>query len=88
MESLKQNSPKQHILTVQFYLSFWFQVVFCSQTHPDLMVNVVQGLLSAMLHFGHERASRLGRVAESHIGMKVAAQTAANLGLVENSLYR
>lgn len=51
------------------------------------MVDVIERLVPAALHFGQERASCHG-VAEIHISVKVAAQTADNLGLVENALDR
>lgn len=51
------------------------------------MVDVIEMLVPAALHFGQERPSSPG-VAGIHICVKVAAQTADYLGLVENALNR
>lgn len=51
------------------------------------MVDVIQMLVPAVLHFGQERPCSPG-VVGVHIRVKVAAQTADYLGLVENALNR
>ncbi len=51
------------------------------------MVDVKLMLVPAALHFGQERASSPG-VVGVHVRVKVAAQTADYLGLVEDSLHR
>lgn len=57
------------------------------QTHPDVMIVVVQMLVPAAVHFGQERPSSSG-VAGVHIRVKVVAQTTDYLGFVENALNR
>lgn len=51
------------------------------------MVDVIEMLVPAALHFGQEGPSSHG-VAGIHICVKVAAQTADDLGLVEKTLHR
>lgn len=51
------------------------------------MVDVVEMLVPAALHFGQEQPPGSG-VAGIHICVKVAGQTAGYLGLVENTLNR
>lgn len=58
-----------------------------TQSHPDLMVDVILMLVPAALHFGQEWPSSPG-VVGIHIRVKAAAQTAYYLGLVENTLNR
>lgn len=58
-----------------------------TQSHPDLMVDVILMLVPAALHFGQERPSSPG-VVGIHIRVKAAAQTADYLRLVENTLNR
>ncbi len=52
-----------------------------------MMVDVIKMLVPAALHFGQEGPSGYG-VAGIHVCVKVAAQGTADLGLVENALYR
>ena len=58
-----------------------------SESHPDLMVVVIEMLVPAALHFVQERPSSPG-VAGIHIRVKVAAQAADDLRLVENTFNR
>ena len=63
------------------------------QTHPDVVVDVMQGFVSAALHFGQQGPSGHGWMAHdpSHVAAAAAAaaaaaQTTDYLGLAENAL--
>lgn len=59
------------------------------QTHPDVVVDVMQGSVSAALHFGQQGPSGHGWMAHDPsrvAAAAAAAQTADYLGLAENAL--
>lgn len=58
-----------------------------TQSHPDLMVDVMGMLVPAALHFGQEQPSSSG-VAGIHVCVKIAAHATNYLRLVEEALNR